>query len=141
MTIVSAISMVAYWIVRWGWIFDDGGANGGENSAPHFLVAFAASLIVWIASFFILRILSRYREYAADRGAASITSNPTALVPALRKIDSGMAETPDENLREKTGMSALLFMEIDEGRLTKWFQTHPDIDERINRLSDLQRQL
>lgn len=141
MTIASAISMVAYWIVRWGWIFDDGGASGGENSAPHFLVAFAASLVIWIASFFILRILSRYREYAADRGAASITGNPTALASALRKIDSGLAETPDEDLREKAGMSALLFMDIDEGRLTKWFRTHPGIDERINRLRDLERQL
>ena len=136
MTLASAVSLVAFWIVRWGWIFDDGGA-GGDEGQPHFLIAFAVSLVVWVASYFAIRLLSRYREYAADRGAAQITGDPAALATALARIDRRTTGVPDGDLRDHEGMSALMFHGVDGGRLTKWFRTHPAVDERIARLRTL----
>ena len=36
------------------------------------------SLLVYVISFFLMMALSRYREFAADRGAAIVTGRPSA---------------------------------------------------------------
>ncbi|ESP87143.1 heat shock protein HtpX [Candidatus Halobonum tyrrellensis G22] len=142
MTLASAVSMAAFWVVRWGWIFDDGGGGGGgENGQPQFLVAFAASLVVWVASSLVIRLLSRYREYAADRGAVAITGEPAALATALAAIDGRMERVPDDDLREHEGTSALMFCGVEAGKLTRWFGTHPAVDERIERLRALEAEM
>jgi heat shock protein HtpX len=134
MTIASAITTMAYWVVRWGWIVNDDKAN------QHFLPVVASSFVVWISSFLVLRLLSRYREYAADRGAAMITGNPAALASALHTINGTMAQTPKEDLREHAGMSAMMFEGV-ENRITKYFSTHPAVENRVERLKDLEREL
>ena len=88
MTIASFLSTIAFLVVRWGWWFGGGGNN--RNQAPVW-VAIVASLVVWIVSFFLIRALSRYREFAADRGAATITGKPSALASALMTIDGNMS--------------------------------------------------
>lgn len=140
MTAASALSATAFYIVRWGWVFDDGGGDGGEGMTV--LVAVIASFVVWILSFFITRLLSRYREYTADRGAVSITGNPVALATALRTINTTTQDMPNEDLREHAGMNAMFFDDIDTtDRFTRWYKTHPAVDDRIDRLRDLEREL
>lgn len=140
MTAASALSATAFYIVRWGWVFDDGGGDGGEGMTV--MVAVIASFVVWILSFFITRLLSRYREYTADRGAVSITGKPTALATALHTISSTTQDMPDEDLREHAGMNAMFFDDIDTtDRFTRWCKTHPAVEDRIERLHDLEREL
>lgn len=141
MTIASFLSTVAFLIVRWGWLFGGGGDGGeGGNQAPIF-VAIIASLVVWVISFLLLRALSRYREYAADRGSAVITGNPAALASALMTIDGRMDKVPKKDLRNETGMNAFFIIPIKSGFVGKLFSTHPSTERRIERLRDMEREL
>lgn len=134
MTVASSITTMAYFVVRWGWLYND------DQSNTSIIPVIAASFGVWIASFFVLRLLSRYREFAADRGAASITGNPAALASALKSISGEMDNTPKKDLREHAGMSAMMFESV-ESHLTKWFSTHPAVEDRVAQLSKLEREL
>ena len=139
MTIASFLSTIAFMIVRWGWLFG-GGRDRNANQAPVF-VAIIASLVVWIVSFLLIRALSRYREYAADRGGAVITGKPSALASALMKIDGGMDKVPKEDLRDQAEMNAFFIIPIRSGFVGKVFSTHPSTEKRIERLRDLEREL
>ncbi len=136
MTIASFLASVAFIIVRWGWLF--GGNN--RNAAPVW-VAILVSLVVWIVSFFLMRALSRYREYSADRGAAAITGKPAALASALMKISGRMDAVPDRDLREQAEMNAFFIIPIRRGFIGKLASTHPPTEERIERLRALEREM
>ena len=136
MTIASFLSSVAFIIVRWGWLL--GGNN--RNAAPVW-VAILVSLVVWVVSFFLIRALSRYREYSADRGAAAITGNPSALASALMKISGRMDQVPERDLREQAEMNAFFIIPIRSGFIGKIASTHPPTEERIDRLRQLEREL
>ena len=140
MTIASFLSTIAFLIVRWGWLFAGGRNRGGQQQAPVF-VAIIASLVVWILSFLLIRALSRYREFAADRGGASITGKPSALATALMKIDSGMEQVPKDDLRGQSEMNAFFIIPIRAGWIGRLFSTHPSTEKRIDRLRDLEREL
>jgi heat shock protein HtpX len=136
MTVASMLGTLAFIVVRWGWLF--GGRN--RNQAPIW-VAILVSVIVWIVSFILIRALSRYREYAADRGAAAITGKPAALASALRKIAGRMDRVPEEDLREQAEMNAFFIIPIKAGFIGRLFSTHPPTEKRIERLSELEREL
>ncbi|WP_277554573.1 zinc metalloprotease HtpX [Halobaculum limi] len=138
MTIASFLSTVAFIIVRWGWLFG-GGDNRGGNQAP-VLVAIVVSLVVWIVSFLLIRLLSRYREFAADRGGAAISGKPGALASALITIDSGMERVPQEDLRDTAEMNAFFVIPIKSGFVGKLFSTHPSTEKRVERLRELERE-
>jgi len=138
MTIASFLATIAMFILRWGWLF--GGGRNRQGGAQ-VLVAIVASLVVWVVSFLLIRALSRYREYAADRGAASITGKPSALASALMTIDSRMDRVPDEDLREQSEMNAFFIVPISKGAIAKFFKTHPPTEKRIDRLRDLEREM
>jgi len=140
MTIASFLSTIAFLIVRWGWLFTGGRDRGGGQQAP-VIVAILASLVVWVISFLLIRTLSRYREFAADRGGASITGTPSALATALMKIDSGMEKVPEDDLRGQSEMNAFFIIPIRVGWLGRIFSTHPSTEKRIERLRDLEREL
>jgi len=140
MTIASFLSTIAFLIVRWGWLFTGGRDRGGQQQAPIF-VAILASLVVWLVSFILIRTLSRYREFAADRGGASITGRPSALATALMKIDSGMERVPEDDLRGQSEMNAFFIIPIRAGWIGRLFSTHPSTEKRIDRLRDLEREL
>jgi heat shock protein HtpX len=139
MTIASFLSTIAFLVVRWGWLFSGGRERGG-NGAP-IIVAIVVSLVVWIVSFLLIRALSRYREFAADRGGASITGKPSALATALMKIDGRMDKVPKEDLRDQAEMNAFFIIPIKSGVVGKLFSTHPSTEKRIERLQDLEREL
>lgn len=140
MTVAATLSAMSFYVVRWGFIYDS------DKTEQYTLMAVLASLGVWIASIFVGRLLSRYREFAADRGAVSITGNPAALASALRVVDGRMDEVPDDDLREHAGMNALFFRDVPqtfgvwswEFDLTNWLRTHPAVDRRIERLQALE---
>jgi heat shock protein HtpX len=139
MTVASFLSTIAFIVVRWGWLFA-GGRNRQGGGAP-VIVAILASLVVWIFSYLLIRALSRYREYAADRGAAMITGKPSALAAALMKIDNRMDRVPERDLREQSEMNAFFIIPIDKGMIAKLFSTHPTTENRVERLRDLERQI
>jgi heat shock protein HtpX len=136
MTIASFLSTIAFLIVRWGWLF--GGRN--RNGAP-MIVAILVSLLVWVVSFLLIRALSRYREYSADRGAAMITGNPSALATALMKISGRMDQVPDEDLREQAEMNAFFIIPITRGFIGRIASTHPPTESRIEKLRELEREM
>ncbi|MFH5799524.1 zinc metalloprotease HtpX [Haladaptatus sp. CMAA 1911] len=141
MTIASFLSTIAFMIVRWGWLFGGGGGdNRGNNQVPVF-VAILASLAVWIISYFLIRALSRYREFAADRGGATITGKPSALASALLTIDGGMDRVPKEDLREQSEMNAFFIIPAKAGFISKLFSTHPSTEARVERLRDMEREM
>jgi len=140
MTIASFLSTIAFLVVRWGWLFTGGRDRGGQQQVPVF-VAILLSLVVWVISFLLIRALSRYREFAADRGGASITGRPAALATALMKIDSGMEKVPSEDLRGQSEMNAFFIIPIRSGFIGRLFSTHPSTEKRIDRLRDLEREL
>ncbi|WP_123536977.1 zinc metalloprotease HtpX [Halosimplex salinum] len=136
MTIASFLSTVAMLILRWGFLFGGGGRNR-QGGGGGIIVAVVASLVVWIISFFLIRALSRYREYAADRGAAAITGKPAALASALLTIDNRMDKVPKEDMRSQSEMNAFFIIPIDKGIIARLFSTHPSTERRVERLQDL----
>jgi heat shock protein HtpX len=139
MTIASFLATIAMFIIRWGWLF--GGGRDRQGGGPQILVAIAASVAVWIISFLLIRALSRYREFAADRGGAAITGKPSALASALMTIDQRMDKVPDRDMREQSEMNAFFIVPLDKGMIAKLFRTHPSTERRIERLRDLERDL
>jgi len=137
MTLASFFSTLALLVVRWGWLF----GSGGDEESPPVFVAIIASFVVWILSFVLIRTLSRYREFAADRGGAMITGRPSALASALAKISGKMERVPDRDLRENTEMNAFFIHPLKSGTISRLFSTHPSTDDRIARLRALEHEL
>ena len=135
MTIASLLSTIAFVVVRWGWLF-----GGRRNRGGGIIVAVLVSLVVWVVSYLLIRALSRYREYAADRGGARITGKPSALASALVTIDGSMDRVPEEDLREQSEMNAFFIIPIESGLVGRLFSTHPPTEKRVERLRELERQ-
>jgi heat shock protein HtpX len=138
MTLAGFFATIASYIVQFGFFF--GGGDDDEN--PSFLVLFFVSLAVWIVSFFLMQALSRYREFAADRGAAVITGRPSALSSALMKISSGMDRIPQRDLRSSGELAAFyIFPPGGKRAIAGLFATHPSMEKRIAALQRLESQL
>jgi heat shock protein HtpX len=139
MTIASFFASIAALLVRFGFFFG-GGRNRNAQSA--FALVMLVSVAVYAISFVLLRALSRYREYAADRGAAIITGRPSALSSALLKISGTIAQIPDRDLRTAAGMNAFFIVPARrKNALMGAFSTHPPLEKRIEALSRLESQL
>ena len=141
MTIASFFAMAAQMIMRWffwGSMFDRRGRRDNGSIA----IVYLASVLVWVISFFLIRTLSRYREYAADRGSAIITGAPSHLMSALIKISGVMDRIPTEDLREVQGMNALFIIPAaHSATLSELFSTHPSLEHRLERLRALSREM
>jgi heat shock protein HtpX len=139
MTIASFFASVAAMILQFSFFF---GGGDDDDGAPAALVIFAASFLVYILSFFLMLALSRYREFAADRGAALITGRPSALAAALVKISGAMQTVPKQDLREAERMNAFFIVPTSvKGAVQTLFATHPPMEKRIARLQQLEAQL
>jgi heat shock protein HtpX len=139
MTVASFLSTLAFMVVRWGWLF--GGGRNRQGGGGGVVVAILVSLVVWVISFLLVRTLSRYREFAADRGGATITGNPSALASALLTIDGRMDRVPTEDLREQAEMNAFFIVPISRGFIGKLARTHPATETRVERLRELEREM
>jgi heat shock protein HtpX len=140
MTLASFFASLASMIVQFGFFF--GGGADDDDDGPGILAIILVSLAVYVVSFFLMQALSRYREYAADRGAAVITGRPSALASALMKISGGMARIPQSDLRTHAEMNAFyIFPAGAKQSLFNLFSTHPPLEKRIAALERLEAQL
>jgi heat shock protein HtpX len=143
MTIASFFAAIASFIVQMGFWF--GGMFGGDNNeeGPGVMVVILVSAAVYAISFVLLRTLSRYREFAADRGSAIITGRPSALISALYAIDGRMDQIPQRDLRAASGGLAAFYIFPPKAKRTisSMFATHPSLDARVAALQRLESQL
>jgi heat shock protein HtpX len=143
MTIASFFAMVAATLARFG-LFGGmfGGGDRDRGGAPVWLILFAVSLITYIVSYVLMMMISRYREYAADRGSALITGAPENLMSALQKIASRITQIPQRDLREVQGMNAFFIVPTNVKRgFAELFMTHPPLEKRLARLAAIAREM
>jgi heat shock protein HtpX len=144
MTIASFLATVAGLLIRFGayaGMFGGGGRNrDGNNAMAVFALITIVSVVVYALSFLLLRALSRYREYAADRGAAIMTGAPAQLAAALQKISGAMARIPTQDLRAAEGMNAFFILPARARgfSISSLVATHPPTERRIERLMAMQ---
>jgi heat shock protein HtpX len=143
MTIASFFATVAAYIVQFGFFFGGGmGGDGDGDDNAGFLALILISVAVYAISFFLLQALSRYREFAADRGAGIITGRPSALASALMKIAGTMDRIPKQDLRAPAELKAFYIFPPGAGRsIAALFSTHPPLEKRIAALQRLEAQL
>jgi len=140
MTLAGFFASIAAYIVQFGFFF--GGGGDDDDDGPSFMVVLLVSLAVYVISFFLMQALSRYREFAADRGAAVITGRPSALASALMKISGTMERIPQTDLRAHAEMNAFyIFPANAKQSLFNLFSTHPPLEKRLAALQRLEAQL
>ena len=153
MTIASFVGIIAALLVRfafYGELFGGGGRGrgGGNNNnggaLPILLIVMAVGIVVYAISFLLIRLLSRYRELAADRAGALLTGQPSALASALTKVSGAMSAIPTKDLREAQALNAFYFapaFKSDMVSLSTVFSTHPSLERRLQQLSEISAQL
>jgi len=146
MTLAGFFASIASMIVQFGFLFGGGGFGGGgyddDDDGPSFMAIILISAVVWVVSFFLMRMLSRYREFAADRGAAVITGRPSALSSALMKLSGVNDRIPQSDLRAHAEMNAFYIVPVKvKDSLYNLFSTHPPMEKRVEALSRLEAQL
>jgi heat shock protein HtpX len=147
MTLASFFAMLAALLTRFGLYFGMWGGGGGgnrdnNNGPPVWLIIFAVSIVVYAVSFILIRTISRYREYAADRGSALITGSPEYLMSALQKISSQMTLIPNRDLRQVEGMSAFFIMPAKvKSAASELFMDHPPLEKRLAALAEIAREM
>jgi heat shock protein HtpX len=138
MTIASFFASIAALILQFGFFF--GGSD--DDDSPGVLPLILVSLVVYVVSFVLMQALSRYREFAADRGAAAITGRPSALSSALLKISGTMERLPMNDLRAHSELNAFYIIPAGTKQsLLNLFSTHPPVEKRIEQLMRLEAQL
>jgi heat shock protein HtpX len=144
LTLASIFSMIAWYLMRFGMygaMFGGGGGYGrrGNEGGAAMLLILLIAIVTWIASFLIIRAISRYREYVADRDGALITGKPSKLASALLKISGTMKRMPTRDLREVEGMNAFFIIPALSGdALTNLFSTHPPVAQRVKKLMEME---
>jgi heat shock protein HtpX len=146
LTLASIFSMIAWYLMRFGMygaMFGGGGGGGygrrGNEGGAAMLLILLIAIVTWIASFLIIRAISRYREYVADRDSALITGKPSKLASALLKISGTMKRMPTRDLREVEGMNAFFIIPALSGdALTNLFSTHPPVAQRVKKLMEME---
>jgi heat shock protein HtpX len=143
MTIASFFAMVTGLLMRVG-MFSGmfGGGNNREGGAPVWLIMVVVSLVTYAISYVLILMISRYREYAADRGAALITGAPEQLMSALQKIASDIMRIPQRDLRQVEGMNAFFIVPTNlKSAFGELFMTHPPLEKRLARLAEIAQEM
>jgi heat shock protein HtpX len=145
MTLASFFATLASMIAQFALFFGGGFGGGygrGRDEEEDIMIILLVSAIVYVISFLLLRALSRYREYAADRGSAVLTGRPSALASALLKISGTMERVPNQDLRKAEAMSAFfIFPARTKQSLMNIFADHPPLEKRLAALERLESQL
>jgi heat shock protein HtpX len=140
MTLAGFFASLASLIAQFALFF--GGGYGGEEEERDIMVVVLVSVLVYAISFLLLRALSRYREFAADRGSAVLTGRPSALASALLKISGTMERVPSQDLRRAESMSAFFIVPARAKKsLMNIFADHPPLEQRLAALERLESQL
>jgi heat shock protein HtpX len=148
MTVASFFAMLAAMLTRFGLyagMFGGGYGNNRDsnnNQVPVWLIVFLVSMVTYAISFVLIRTISRYREYAADRGSALITGAPEYLMSALQKISSDMLRIPQRDLREVAGMNAFFIVPTNwKQQVGELFMDHPPLEKRLAALEQIAREM
>jgi len=140
MTLASFFATLASLIMQFAFFF--GGGYGDQEEEQDVMIVIVVSVVVYALSFVLLRALSRYREFAADRGSAVLTGRPSALASALLKISGTMDSVPTQDLRVAEGMSAFFIIPARAKKsLMNIFSDHPPLEQRLAALERLESQL
>ena len=153
MTIASFIGIIAGLLVRFAFyseLFGGGGRSNNNNNnggaLPVVLVVLVVGVVTYAISFLLIRLLSRYRELAADRAGALLTGQPSALASALQKVSGSMNAIPTKDLRAAEPLNAFYFIPAFKASekgfsLNGLFSTHPSLERRLRQLSEISEQL
>jgi heat shock protein HtpX len=147
MTVAASAGILAGMLTRgaqYGAIFGDRRSSNNNNTGglPVWLVVLVVALVVYAISFLLLKLLSRYRELAADRAAAYLTMKPGALASALQKITGQMSRIPQKDLRAASAMNAFFIAPAVSGVSLKTLtSTHPSLEQRLEQLARIQAEL
>jgi heat shock protein HtpX len=148
MTVASFFAMLAALLTRFGLYagmfggFGGGRRDSNNNQVPVWLIVLAVSVVTYLISYVLIRTISRYREYAADRGSALITGAPENLMSALNKIASGITQIPQQDLREVAGMNAFFIVPTNwRQQVGELFMDHPPMEKRLAALAQISREM
>ena len=153
MTVASFIGIIAGLLIRfafYGELFGGGRGRSDNNNGgalPILLIVMLVGIVTYAISFLLIRLLSRYRELAADRAGALLTGQPSALASALTKVSGAMARIPTKDLRQAEALNAFYFAPALKGTgeggpsLSNIFSTHPSLERRLQQLSEISTQL
>jgi heat shock protein HtpX len=144
LTLASLFSTVAWYLMQFG--FYSGGMGYGygyggrdRNNAGGLAIVVIVAMLTWIISFLVIRAISRYREFAADRGSAQMTGKPVKLANALMKISGNMNRVPTKDLRQAEGLNAFFIIPAASGStIVNLFSTHPPVEKRIEKLMEME---
>jgi heat shock protein HtpX len=142
LTLVSVLPTIAWYLVQFGFY---GGLHSGmgygrdRNSGGIMIIVIVVAVLVWAISFLIIRAISRYREFSADRGAAQMTGKPVKLANALMKISGNMRRVPTKDLRQVEGLNAFFIIPAISGStISNLFSTHPPVEKRVQKLMEME---
>ena len=148
MTVASFFAMLAGLLTRFGLYsgmfggFGGGRSDNNNSSVPVWLIVLLVSIVTYFLSQILILAISRYREYAADRGAALLTGAPEHLMSALQKIASGMTQIPQQDLRQVESMNAFFIVPTNwRKRGAELFMTHPPLEKRLSALAEVAREM
>ncbi|MDE1725521.1 MAG: zinc metalloprotease HtpX [Thaumarchaeota archaeon] len=144
-TLASLFSTIAWYLMQssmfssmWGGY----GYGGRQQQNGNMFIVLIVAGIVWFLSFLIIRAISRYREFAADRGGAYLTGKPMNLSRALMKISGEVKTAPVQQLQKMEGMNAFFIIPAISGQsIAQLFSTHPPVTERVKRLMRIEQEL
>jgi len=146
-TLASLFSTVAWYVMQFGFYgsygygygYSDSRNGRGDNAASAMILMVIVAVITWFVSFLVIRAISRYREFAADRTAAQMTGKPIKLANALLKISGTMKHVPTKDLRKVEGLNAFFIVPALSGStITSLFSTHPPVEKRIQKLMEME---
>ncbi len=144
LTLASLFSIVASFLMRYalfGAMFGGGvgyGNRSRNNAGGAMLIIVLVAVVTWIISFIITRAISRYREYAADRGSAQVTGKPMKLASALTKISGSMHKVPQQHAQRFQSLNAFFIIPaFSSNSLVNLFSTHPPVEKRIQKLREM----
>lgn len=143
LTLASLFSTVAWYLMQFGFYggmgYGYGGGRDRNNSGGALILVIVVAMLTWVISFLIIRAISRYREFAADRGSAQMTGKPVKLANALMKISGGMRQVPTKDLRQVEGLNAFFIVPALSGStIGNLFSTHPPVEKRIQKLMEME---
>ena len=144
MTLASFFAMLAGILTRFGLYggMFGGGRGRDNNQVPVWLIVLVVSVVTYFLSQILILAISRYREFAADRGSALITGAPENLMSALQKISSEMFRIPQRDLREVESMNAFFIIPASvKGSVKGLFLTHPPLEKRLAALAEIAREM
>ena len=144
MTLASFFAMLAGILTRFGLYggMFGGGRGRDNNQVPVWLIVLVVSVVTYFLSQILILAISRYREFAADRGSALITGAPENLMSALQKISSEIFRIPQRDLREVESMNALFIIPASvKGSFKGLFLTHPPLEKRLAALAEIAREM